>query len=141
MSTAAVDGLQQALAAEHAALYVFGALGGRASALPEPALHAALTLAYDAHLQRRDVLRTLVSGAGATPVAAEPAYLLPSPLDTRRQIVAEALSVEQRCVTTYAALVAVTTGQQRRFAVDALTATALDEATFGGSPQALPGMS
>jgi hypothetical protein len=135
-----VDALQRTLAAEHAAIFVLGALGGRASTLTAPALRDALDTAYDVHLQRRDQLRMRVASAGADPVAAEPAYRLPGALTTMGQIEAEALRVERTCVTTYAALVAVSAGPDRRWAVDALVATAVDETAFGGRPEALPGL-
>jgi hypothetical protein len=135
-----VDALQGTLAAQHAAVFVFGALGGRASSLTAPALQAALATAYDDHVRRRDHLRVMVVAAGDDPVAAEPAYRLPSRLSTAEQIAAEALRVQRSCVTTYAALVAATSGAARRWAVEAMAATALTEADFGGGPQALPGL-
>jgi Domain of unknown function (DUF4439) len=140
VSTAPVEDLQRTLAAEHAAIFVLAALGGRASALPASALRSALDTAYAEHVERRDRLRTMVTAAGGVPVAAEPAYRLPAPLTTADQIAAEALRVERACATTYAALVAATTGTRRRWAVDALVATAVGEPAFGGQPEALPGV-
>ena len=140
MTETAVAALQRTLAAEHAAVFVLGALGGRASALPPSPLRTALDTAYDAHVERRDQLRTVISAAGTDPVAAEPAYRLPSPLTTAAQIEAEALRVERACAATYAALVAATTDAERRWAIDALVATAVGETAFGGRPQALPGL-
>ena len=136
----AVDGLQRTLAAEHATVFVLSALGGRASSLSSAPLRAALATAYDVHVQRRDQLRRMITGAGGEPVAAEPAYRLPSPLTSATQIEAEALRVQRGCVTTYAALVAVTAGADRRWAVGALVATAVAEAAFGGVPEPLPGL-
>jgi Domain of unknown function (DUF4439) len=138
--TVDVDALQRTLAAEHAAIFVLGALGGRAATLTAPQLRAALDAAYDAHVQRRGELRRMLSDAGDDPVAAEPAYRLPSPLTSAAQIAAEALRVERTCVSTYAALVAASAGAVRRWAVDAMVATAVGEAGFGGRPQALPGL-
>jgi hypothetical protein len=135
-----LDALQQTLAAEHAAVFVLGALGGRASALPPSPLRAALDTAYAGHVERRDQVRAMVSSDGETPVAAEPAYRLPTPLTTAAQIAAEALRVERACATTYAALVAVTSDAERRWAIDALVTTAVGEAAFGGRPEALPGL-
>jgi hypothetical protein len=132
--------LQATLAAEHAAVFVLGALGGRASALDAPALRAALDRSYAVHLQRRDELRTRVSAAGRDPVAAEAAYRLPGPLTTAPQIEAAALHVERACARSYAALVAATSGDDRGWAVDALVGTAVGESAFGGRPQALPGL-
>jgi len=136
----ALDGLQRTLAAEHATVFVLSALGGRASSLTSAPLRAALATAYDVHVQRRDQLRRMITGAGGEPVAAEPAYRLPSPLTSATQIEAEALRVQRGCVTTYAALVAVTAGADRRWAVGALVATAVAEAAFGGVPEPLPGL-
>ena len=135
-----IEALQRTLAAEHAAAFVFGALGGRASSLAAPQLQDDVTSAYDVHLERRDQLRTMITAAGADPVAAEPAYRLPSPLDTAEQIAAEALRVQRACVTTYAALVAAGDRGDRRWALEAMTRTALTEADFGGRPQPLPGL-
>jgi hypothetical protein len=135
-----VDALQQTLAAEHAAVFLLGALGGRASTLSAPRLRAALSAAYDVHLERRNHLRTVVAAAGEHPVAAEPAYRLPTPLSTEDQVAAEALRLQRACVVTYGALVAATSGTTRGWAVEAMTQTALSEDDFGGRPQALPGL-
>lgn len=139
-SGAEVAALQLTLAAEHAAIFVDSALAGRASALAAPTLRTALATAYDVHVARRDHLRLALASAGATPVAADPAYRLPSGLSTAEQITRTALEVERRCATTYAALVAASSGPDRRWAVDALIATALAERGFGGAPTALPGV-
>jgi hypothetical protein len=135
-----VDPLQQTLAAEHAAVYVLAALGGRAAALRTPSLQAALATSYDVHLARRDHLTSVIAGAGQTPVAAAPAYELPRPLTTASQINAAALQVERACVAAYAALVAAGDRPIRGWAVATLGAGALSELTFGGQPQPLPGL-
>jgi hypothetical protein len=135
-----VEALQRTLAGEHAAVFVFGALGGRASVLPAPDLRRAIDTAYDAHLERRNQLRRMITAAGGDPVAAEAAYRLPPGLVTAEQVAAEALRVQRACLTTYAALVAAGTNADRRWALDAMTRTALSEADFGGRPQALPGL-
>lgn len=139
-ATSTVDSLQRTLAAEHAAIFVLGALGGRASSLTAAPLRSALSAAYDVHVERRDEVRTMVTTAGGEPVSAEPAYRLPRPLTTADQIRAEALRVERACVTTYAALVAASAGPDRRWAVEALVATAVGEAAFGGRAEPLPGL-
>jgi hypothetical protein len=136
----AVEALQTTLAAEHAAVWVFGTLGGRAAALRAPTLRTGLATAYDVHVARRDQLRTRIVNLGAVPVAAEPAYVVPGPLTTADELSARALSVESACLTTYAALVAATAGHDRAWAIDALTAGATAELGFGGAPQPLPGL-
>jgi hypothetical protein len=138
--TTRVDAFQRTLAAEHAAIFVLAALGGRASALPPSPLRTGLDTAYAEHVERRDRLRTMLTADGAEPVAAEPAYRLPTRLTTAAQIAAEALRLERACATTYAALVAVTVDVERHWAVDALVATAVGQAAFGGRPEALPGL-
>lgn len=136
----AVEALQTTLAAEHAAAWVFGTLGGRAAALSAPTLQAGLATAYDVHVARRDQLRTRISRLGAVPVAAEPAYALPGALTTADELSARALNAERACVTTYGALVAATSGHDRSWAIDALTAGAAAELGFGGAPEPLPGL-
>jgi Domain of unknown function (DUF4439) len=140
VSTSELDALQQTLAAEHAAIFVLAALGGRASTLPPSPLRSAIDTAYEGHLERRDQLRTMLAADGAAPVAAEPAYRLPTPLTDAEQIAAAALRVERACATTYAALVAATADAERRWAIDALVSTAVGEVAFGGRPQPLPGV-
>lgn len=138
--TTRIDALQQTLAAEHAAIFVLAALGGRASTLPPSALRTGIDTAYSDHVERRDQVRRMLTADGNDPVAAEPAYRLPAPLTTGSQIAAEALRVERACATTYAALVAATVDTERRWALDALVTTAVGEAAFGGRPEALPGL-
>ena len=140
MTTAAaqVDALQRALGAEHAALHVYGALGARTSVSATPGLFAAVSDAYSVHRSRRDQLTSLVRDAGATPVAAEAAYELP-PLSGPEQVTRAARSIERRCATTYAWLVAHTVGGRRRWASTALTDSAVRVLTFRGSPEIFPG--
>lgn len=134
-----VSALQQALAAEHAAVYVYGALGGRTSASATPELFAAVSAAYDAHRARRDQLTRAVRDAGAEPVAAEAPYELPRPLSTPDQVARAARDVERSCAATYAYLVANTTRGQRRAAVVALNEAAVRELVFRGTPETFPG--
>lgn len=136
-----LDALQTALAAEHAAVYVYGVLGAQASRSATPALHAAVTEAYDAHRGRRDELTRFVLDAGGTPVASEPTYDLPEPLGSAERVTAAALDLELAGAETYAWLVANTVGPGRRWAVQALTGTAVRVLTFRGSPEIFPGAS
>jgi hypothetical protein len=135
-----VDALQATVAAEDAALYLFGVLGGRTSASAAPALYAAVRDAYATHRERRDALTATLRGLGVRPVAAEPAYELPGPAGTAQEIAAVGLLVEQRCAATYADLVANAVGDQRRWAIAALTDAALRALAFGGAPLPFPGM-
>lgn len=131
--------LQTTLAAEHAALYVLGALGAQTSQSASPALFAALTDAYEAHRARRDQLDRWLRDRGAEPVAAAPAYDLPADLATPAAVTARAREVEAACATTYGALVAQVDGQLRRWGVAALTDAAMRGLGFGAAPTPLPG--
>lgn len=134
-----VDAQQQTLAGEHAAVYVYGVLGGQVSRSQQPALAEDVTEAYRTHLARRDQLVRRLRDAGVVPVGADPAYALPSPVDTPVRITAAARITEQRCATTYADHVARTSGRDRRWAVTALTDAAIRQLRFQGSPEIFPG--
>jgi hypothetical protein len=134
-----LDALQTTLAAEHAAIYVYGALGAQTSQSGEPTLYAALTDAYEAHRARRDQLVSILTDLAAEPVAAEPVYELPADLSTARAVTARALEMERSCASTYAYLVANSPSAERRFAVNLLIQTAVRELAFRGTPETFPG--
>jgi hypothetical protein len=138
--TGPTDALQTALAAEHAAVFVYGALGGQTSQSAAPTLYADVTDAYVTHRGRRDRLIALIEDAGREPVAAEPGYDLPADLSTPTAIADRALRLERACAATYAFVVASTTDDVRKWAIDALLDTAVRELAFGGQPQRLPGL-
>lgn len=133
-----VDALQVALAGEHAALYEYGVLGAQTSASDSPQLFAAVSDAYETHRARRDHLTGLVVEEGGRPVPAEPAYEIPR-LGTPSAVTGAALDLERRCAATYAWLVANTVGDRRRWAIDALSDTAVRELVYRGSPEIFPG--
>jgi hypothetical protein len=134
-----VQPLQTTLAAEHAAVYVYGVLGGRTSQSAEPALYAAVAGAYAAHRARRDRLTAQIVDAGAQPVASEAAYDLPADLVGAARIAAVALDTERSCAATYSWLVANTVGDARRWAIQALNEAAVRELAFRGTPEMFPG--
>ena len=135
-----IDALQTTLAAEHAAVYVYSLLGGRTSRSSTPELFAALRAAHDHHRSRRDQLTGLLADAGATPTPPAVGYATPPGIDSASGVRAAALAVEQACVTTYAALVAATDGEERRWAITALRDAAVRSLSFGGAPEPLPGL-
>lgn len=139
-SRAPADALQTALAAEHAAVFVYGALGGQTSQSDDPTLYAEVTDAYVTHRGRRDRLIALLEDDGRQPVAAEPGYDLPADLSTPVAIADRALELERACAETYAFVVASTTAEDRKWAIDALLDTAVRELGFGGKPERLPGL-
>ena len=134
-----LEPLQTTLAAEHAAVFVYGVLGGRTSRTAAPELFDAVSSAYAAHRARRDLLTREITDLGGTPVAAEAAYETPLPLDTPDQVAAAALEVERGCATTYAWLVANTAGADRRRAIQALNEAAVRELVLRGTPEMFPG--
>lgn len=136
----AVAALQTAVAAEHAAVFVYGALGGQTSQSGSPALYAAVSAAYAVHRTRRDELIARVRAAGATPVAAEPGYALPDDLGTPAGVTARARALEESAAATYAYLVASTTGADRTWAIEALIDAAVRGLGFGARPDRLPGI-
>ena len=135
-----VDALQAALSGEHAALHVYGVLGGRVSVSSAPATAAAIGSAYAMHRARRDQLRGMVQALGGDPVAAEVAYELSGPADTTAQITREARGIEERCAEVYAQAVGATVRAQRQWAIDALADAAVRFLTFDGEPRAFPGL-
>nr|WP_246284191.1 DUF4439 domain-containing protein [Nocardioides perillae] len=134
----AVPALQDALAAEHAAVWALGVLGARTSSSAQPGLTAALTSAYAAHRDRRDLLQALLVALGEEPVAAAPAYALP-PSSGPDEVAASARAVETRCGTWWAAAVEATTGPTRALASDALGDTAVRGLVGRGGPEIFPG--
>jgi hypothetical protein len=132
--------LQQTLAGEHAAVYVYGVLGGRVSASAQQSLATALMSAYVTHRGRRDQLLGMVRAAGGEPVAAEVSYRLPNPARTAAQLTTAALVTERRCAEVYAAMVGSTAQANRQWAIDALADAAVRQLTFGGAPEAFPGV-
>ena len=134
------EALQETLAAEHAAVYVYGVLGGRLDAVDNPVAAERFRSAYEAHRGRRDQLRAMVAGLGAAPVTAAPGYEVPvaGSRDPDR-LVQLALRTETRCAAVYALQVAGTTGRHRRWAVEALTETAVRQVDLGATPEAFPG--
>lgn len=133
--------LQQTLAGEHAAVYVYGVLGARVSLSTQESLATRLTSAYVVHRGRRDQLVAMVRAGGGEPVAADVSYRLPNPSRTRSQLTAAALVTEQRCAEVYAAMVGSTARANRQWAIDALADAAVRALTFGGTPESFPGVS
>ena len=135
-----VEALQKALAAEHAAVHLYGVLGGQSSKSRQPTLFRQLNQAYDEHRALRDRLTVLVSAKGQDPVAAEVDYAVPGPTSTAPQIEAVARTIERRVTRTYGQLVENTSGTDRRWAITTLDASALRQLEFGAAPGSFPGL-
>ncbi|PVG82685.1 DUF4439 domain-containing protein [Nocardioides gansuensis] len=135
----ALDALQTTLAAEHAAVFLYGLYGGRTSQSADPGLYAAVEAGYRAHRARRDQLRLAIADLGGEPVAAAATYEVPRNLVVATRIKRAALETERACQETYAAQVAQTVGGLRRWAATALAEAALQALAVGGRPEPFPG--
>lgn len=133
------DTLQEVLADEHAAVYVYGVLGARTSESATPDLYLTIRAAYDAHRVRRDELTAQIAADGATPVPAATAYEVPPGLETADGVTSAALELERACAEVYAAAVASTTAERRTWAVGALNDAAVRELGLRGTPEMFPG--
>jgi hypothetical protein len=134
------EALQATLAAEHAAVYVYAALGGRLSASEDPAAATRIRAAYDAHRGRRDQLRSVLADLGETPEPAAPAYRVDDGDRSPRHLLDVARTTETRCAAVYGQLVGSTTGAQRRWGIEALTDSSLRLLDLGGTASAFPGL-
>ncbi|MEU4067197.1 ferritin-like domain-containing protein [Streptomyces wedmorensis] len=132
----ALDAAQAALAAEHAAVYGYGVVGGRIGTERRPEARAA----YEAHRARRDALRRTVRDLGGTPVAAEAAYALPFPVADPAGAVRLAAVLEDRVAGVYSDLVRAAGGPMRREAAAALREAAVRAVRWRGSDVTFPGL-
>ncbi|MGW7255779.1 ferritin-like domain-containing protein [Streptomyces sp. NPDC054834] len=140
MSDGARDGelkaLQAALAAEHAAVYGYGVVGGRIGAGRRTEARAA----YDAHRARRDALVREVRDLGGSPVPADAAYALPFPVPDSAAAVRLAAELEERVAGVYSDVVRATTGGRRSEAAGALREAAVRAVRWRGKSVAFPGL-
>ncbi|MFE7752277.1 ferritin-like domain-containing protein [Streptomyces sp. NPDC057428] len=127
---------QAALAAEHAAVYGYGALGGRL----EGARRGDATAAVDAHRARRDALARTVRDLGGTPVAADAAYALPFAVRDPATAMRLAAVLEERVAGVYSDLVRAARGPLRQDAAGALREAAVRGVRWRGSGVAFPGL-
>jgi len=124
--SAATDALGAALAAEHAAIFGYGAIGARLSG-------AALTQAQQAeaaHRSRRDTLLVRLTAVGITPPAAAPAYGLPFPVTDAASAQKVAVQLEERTAVLWRLALGPTAADDRKLALDALTDCALRAARW-----------
>lgn len=126
-SAAAIAALQAALAAEHAAVWAYGLI---AAYLPAERAEAVADAAT-AHRARRDATERLLSGAGIEPVAAEPAYRVPAPVDDPADALRLAVTAETDTAETWrSAIERSSLRPVRAAALDALTGAAVRAARW-----------
>ncbi|MCF6526255.1 ferritin-like domain-containing protein [Streptomyces sp. JJ36] len=128
--------LQAALAAEHAAVYGYGVVGGRIAAERRREAREA----YDAHRARRDLLRRTVRDLGGRPEPSAAGYALPFPVPDEEAAVRLAAELEDRVAGVYADLVRAAGGDRRREAAAALREAALRAVRWRGTGVAFPGL-
>ncbi|MEU4266036.1 ferritin-like domain-containing protein [Streptomyces sp. NPDC025273] len=127
---------QAALAAEHAAVYGYGVLGGRL----EGARRTDARTAHDAHRARRDALVRTVRDLGGTPVAADAAYALPFAVPDPSAALRLAAVLEDRVAAVYSDLVRAAGGPLRQEAAGALREAAVRAVRWRGTGVAFPGL-
>ncbi|MGW5120480.1 DUF4439 domain-containing protein [Streptomyces noursei] len=132
----ALTATQAALAAEHAAVYGYGVVGGRIGARRRAEARGA----YDAHRARRDALGRAVRDLGGRPQAAAAAYALPFPVPDSAAAARLAAELEDRVAAVYADLVRATGGAHRTEAAAALRVAAVRAVRWRGSGVAFPGL-
>ncbi|SHM66994.1 ferritin-like domain-containing protein [Actinacidiphila paucisporea] len=133
---AVIDAVQAALAAEHAAVYGYGVIGGHLTG----ARQAEARQGYDAHRARRDGLMRTVADLGASPVTAAAGYELPFPVTDTASALRLAAYVEERVAGAYGDVVRSTVGDLRRDATGALRDAAVRAVRWRGGSVAFPGL-
>ncbi|MFJ8077975.1 DUF4439 domain-containing protein [Streptomyces sp. NPDC096176] len=131
-----LDAVQAALAAEHAAVYGYGVVGGRVGDDQENEAAAA----HAAHRARRDSLERTVRDLGGEPSAAAAAYALPFSVPDAAAAIRLAAVLEDRVAGVYADLVRATDGPLRLDAAGALREAAVRAVRWRGSGVAFPGL-
>ncbi|MGR3935620.1 ferritin-like domain-containing protein [Streptomyces sp. BRA346] len=134
--SATLKATQAALAAEHAAVYGYGVVGGR---IGDDRLAEARE-GYAAHRSRRDDLVRTVRDMGGTPQSAAPAYALPFAVPDSAAAVRLAAELENRVAAVYADLVRTSDGALRRQAAGALREAAVRSVRWRGGGVAFPGL-
>lgn len=136
-----VEALQRCLAAEHAAVYGYGVVGGVLAGIDTAGkLEAYADNCYAAHRARRDALTDHLARLGKTPVAAHAAYRLPFRVTGVPGCRSLARTIERRTAAVYAFTVSQTVNGARATAVDTLTDCAVREVAWGADPQSFPGL-
>jgi hypothetical protein len=133
---ASIAALQDALAAEHAAVYGYGVVGAMLAGTEQASARADWT----AHQFARDKLIAMLTKLGATPVAASPAYKLPFAVTGAKSAAMLAATLENGVTRAYLALVAVSNPTLRAFAAQAMQVSANRATVWSGTTVAFPGM-
>jgi DNA-directed RNA polymerase specialized sigma24 family protein len=113
---------QDALSAEHAAIWVYGLV----SAFLPSSYDAAVQECKNAHRGRRDATELLLSGAGQNPRSAESAYVTPQPVTDQASAIAVIVVAETDATVAWRAVLERTDDKTlRAAALDGLTDAAV----------------
>lgn len=135
-----VGPLQGALAAEHAAVWVYGVAGAFVSS----GLARRLDEASTAHQARRDATERMLIDVGVTPVPPEPGYLSPEPVTDAASALRLVITAETDAAAAWRSVVEWSPADPdlRGAALEALTAAAVRatrwRATTGAIPLTVP---
>jgi hypothetical protein len=121
-----VSAAADALAAEHAAIYAYGAIGAHLTG----AAATAARNAEAAHRARRDALVLQLSTVGATLTPTNPVYALPFAVTDRASALRLAIEIEERTGAVWRSALASTTGDERATALNALVDCAVRATGF-----------
>jgi hypothetical protein len=135
-SVTALAALQAALAAEDAAIFGYGVAGAHLSGTRQSAAEQDWT----GHNEARDTLTAMISGLGATPVAAQAFYQLPFAVGDATSAAALAAYLEDGVTQAYLGLVAVSNQRLRTFGALVMQSSAERAAFWRGRTQAFPGL-
>ncbi|HET9256938.1 MAG TPA: ferritin-like domain-containing protein [Pseudonocardiaceae bacterium] len=131
-----VGALQNALAAEHAALWVYGVAGAFVSA----SLSGRLEEGATAHQARRNATERMLIDAGAPPVPPEPGYLTPHPVTDAPSAIQLVIAAENDAAAAWRSVVERSQADPdlRGAALEALTAAAVRAARWRASTGIAP---
>ncbi|MCP2256894.1 protein of unknown function (DUF4439) [Streptoalloteichus tenebrarius] len=118
----AVEAVQRALAAEHAAEWSYGL----AAVLVAKEMEKTASTDLAAHRTRREATERMLRDAGATPVPPQPAYQPPKPVTDAASATELLVTAETDTAGAWRAVLERTDDQGlRQFALDALTSAAV----------------
>lgn len=132
----AVTALQQALAAQNAAIFGYGVAGAYLAGRQQ----ATATGYWNDHRTAGDTLAALLRARGAQPAAADAAYKLPFPVRTAHQATALAAYLEDEVTAGYLALVGTGDEALARLGAAAMQQAAVRATYWRGHPVPFPGL-
>ncbi|MGH3694453.1 MAG: ferritin-like domain-containing protein [Pseudonocardiaceae bacterium] len=132
----AVEALQGALGAEHAAVWVYAAAGAFVSG----ALAGRIEEAATAHQACRDTTEVMLIGAGAPPVQSEPGYLTPEPVTDAASALRLVITAETDAAAAWRSVVERSPADPdlRSAALEALVASAVRATRWRAAAGTIP---